>query len=40
MKCQSPECQNEAITFGWCNKCLDELGDFIEQNPISSYIKE
>lgn len=39
MKCRSPECKNEGIqqNFGWCEKCLNELGEFIEQNPIGTH---
>lgn len=32
-KCSSPECQNQTDAI-WCEKCLGELGELIEQNSI------
>lgn len=32
-KCAHKDC-NEYTTHMWCEKHLNELGDFIEQNPI------
>ncbi len=35
-KCLSPDCPNSATGI-WCEKCLVELGEYIEQHPISSH---
>ena len=37
MKCRSINCNNKATIYGWCNNCLDKLGDFIEKNPIGCH---
>ena len=39
MKWQSEGCPNEATNFIWCDKCLEELGEYIETHSISSHIK-
>lgn len=34
-KCISPDCTNQVESgHPWCEKCLDELGNYIEQHPI------
>lgn len=35
-KCHSLDCQNQTTRI-WCKKCLTELGEYIEQHPISSH---
>ena len=34
MKCQSEGCKNEATNFIWCDKCLNELGEYIEEHGM------
>jgi len=34
MKCISPECENDATDCFWCDKCLDELGNYIEEHGM------
>ena len=35
-KCLSPDCKNQTNVI-WCNDCFTELGEYIEQHPISSH---
>jgi hypothetical protein len=37
MKCQSDGCQNEAKNLIWCEKCFDEIGEFVEKEGITSH---
>ncbi len=34
LRCRTKDCKREAGSTGWCEKCLDELSEHIEQHPL------
>jgi hypothetical protein len=34
MKCQTEGCSNKATNFIWCDKCVEELEEYIEEQDI------